>query len=86
MIEALACGTPVIAYPFGSVPEIVADGTAGFIVPDIDSAVDAVHGSARSTDEIAGGISSCISLPSAWLKTTWIFTNGCVEGSPRLLE
>jgi len=42
MIEALACGTPVIAYPFGSVPEIVADGTAGFIVPDIDSAVDAV--------------------------------------------
>jgi glycosyltransferase involved in cell wall biosynthesis len=43
MIEALACGTPVIAYPFGSVPEIVADGTAGFIVPDIDSAVDALE-------------------------------------------
>ncbi len=43
MIEALACGTPVIAYPFGSVPEIVADGTAGFIVPDVDSAVDAVE-------------------------------------------
>jgi glycosyltransferase involved in cell wall biosynthesis len=43
MIEALACGTPVIARPFGSVPEIVADGTAGFIVPDIDSAADAVE-------------------------------------------
>jgi glycosyltransferase involved in cell wall biosynthesis len=43
MIEALACGTPVIAHPFGSVPEIVADGTTGFIALDIDSAVDAVE-------------------------------------------
>ena len=43
MIEALACGTPVIAHPFGSVPEIVGDGTTGFIALDIDSAVDAVE-------------------------------------------
>jgi glycosyltransferase involved in cell wall biosynthesis len=42
MIEALACGTPVIAYPFGSVPEILADKTTGFLVNDIDEAVDAV--------------------------------------------
>ncbi len=39
MIEAMACGTPVIAYPCGSVPEVVEDGVTGFIVPDVDAAV-----------------------------------------------
>ena len=42
MIEAMACGTPVIAYRSGSVPEVVTDGVSGFIVDDIDSAVAAV--------------------------------------------
>ena len=41
-IEALACGTPVIAHPFGSVPEIVPDGVVGFLVGDVDDAVEAV--------------------------------------------
>jgi glycosyltransferase involved in cell wall biosynthesis len=39
MIEAMACGTPVIAWRCGSVPEIVDDGSTGFIVDDIDTAV-----------------------------------------------
>ena len=43
MIEAMACGTPVIAYPFGSVPEVMADGVSGFIVPDLKRAVEAVN-------------------------------------------
>lgn len=34
MIEALACGTPVLAYPNGSAPEIVRDGTTGFLCRD----------------------------------------------------
>ena len=42
MIEAMACGTPVIAYPFGSVPEIIPEGVCGFLVRDIDQAVEAV--------------------------------------------
>jgi glycosyltransferase involved in cell wall biosynthesis len=42
MIEAMACGTPVIAYNRGSVPEIVEDGLTGFIVEDEISAVAAV--------------------------------------------
>jgi glycosyltransferase involved in cell wall biosynthesis len=33
MTEAMACGTPVIATPRGSVPEVIADGETGFIVP-----------------------------------------------------
>lgn len=43
MIEAMACGTPVLAYPGGSVPEIVEDGLTGFIVNNEAEAVDAVR-------------------------------------------
>lgn len=43
MIEAMACGTPVIAYPNGSVPEIIVDGVAGFLVHNVEEAVDAVR-------------------------------------------
>jgi glycosyltransferase involved in cell wall biosynthesis len=42
MIEAMACGTPVIAHPYGSVPEIVLHGISGFQVHGIDEAVEAV--------------------------------------------
>ena len=43
MIEALACGTPVIAWPEGSVPEVIDDGVTGFLVGTIDEAVEAVR-------------------------------------------
>ncbi len=42
MIEAMACGTPTIAYRNGSVPEIISDGVTGIIVHDLEGAVDAV--------------------------------------------
>ena len=42
MIEAMACGTPVIAYPRGSVPEVLEDGVTGWIVEGIEAAVQAV--------------------------------------------
>ncbi|WP_309085343.1 glycosyltransferase family 4 protein [Chelativorans sp.] len=42
MIEAMACGTPVIAFPCGSVPEVLDHGVAGFIVHSLDEAVAAV--------------------------------------------
>jgi glycosyltransferase involved in cell wall biosynthesis len=43
MIEAMACGTPVVAYPRGSVPEVIDDGVTGFVVDDLDGAVAAVE-------------------------------------------
>ena len=43
MIESMACGTPVIAFPCGSVPEIMDDYITGFVVADVDSAVKAVE-------------------------------------------
>jgi glycosyltransferase involved in cell wall biosynthesis len=42
MIEAMSCGTPVIAFRSGSVPEVIDHELSGFIVNDIDEAVDAV--------------------------------------------
>jgi glycosyltransferase involved in cell wall biosynthesis len=43
MIEAFSCGTPVIAYRNGSVPEIMEDGITGFIVNNQDEAIDAAR-------------------------------------------
>ncbi len=48
MVEAQACGTPVIAYRRGSVPEVVKHGKTGFVVNSIDTAVRAV----KRIDEI----------------------------------
>jgi glycosyltransferase involved in cell wall biosynthesis len=42
MIEAMACGTPVIAWRCGSVPEVMEDGVTGFVVDTLDEAVEAV--------------------------------------------
>ena len=42
MIEAMACGTPVIAYNSGSVPEVMENGVTGFIVEGLDDAAKSV--------------------------------------------
>jgi glycosyltransferase involved in cell wall biosynthesis len=42
MIESMACGTPVIAFNCGSVPEIMENGLTGYVVDDVDQAVVAV--------------------------------------------
>ena len=43
MIEAMACGTPVIAYRGGAVPEIMEEGHTGFIVEELEGAVEAAR-------------------------------------------
>ena len=47
VVEAMACGTPVIANARGSMPEIVRQGEGGYLVHDLDEAVAAVHASAH---------------------------------------
>jgi len=39
MVEAMACGTPVVAFRQGSVPEVMKDGVSGFMVDSVDQAV-----------------------------------------------
>src|SRR5277367_3131165 len=47
MIEAMACGTPVVAFEEGSTREVIDNGVSGFIVRDEEAAVDAVRAAAR---------------------------------------
>ncbi len=42
VVEAMACGTPVIAYRRGSMPELIEDGVTGFLVDSFDKAISAV--------------------------------------------
>jgi glycosyltransferase involved in cell wall biosynthesis len=49
MTEAMACGTPVIAYRRGSVPEVMRDGVSGFIVDDLEGALIAL----KNIDQIS---------------------------------
>jgi glycosyltransferase involved in cell wall biosynthesis len=43
IVEAMSCGTPVIAYRQGSIPELIEDGVTGFIVENVDEAVQALQ-------------------------------------------
>ncbi len=42
MIEAMACGTPVLAFPEGAVPEVVEDGVTGFLCEDVADMAEAI--------------------------------------------
>jgi len=42
LIEAMACGLPVVAYPLGSVPEIIEDGVSGSVVHNAEEAAAAL--------------------------------------------
>ena len=47
VVEAMACGTPVVAYRRGSMPEVVDEGVTGYLAHDIESSVGAVRAAVR---------------------------------------
>ena len=47
VVEAMACGTPVVAYRRGSMPEVVDEGVTGYLAHDIESSVEAVRAAVR---------------------------------------
>ena len=70
MIEAMACGTPVIAFNRGSVPEVIEEGVTGFIVEDENGAIGAVDRLSqlsRAEDPRSGSRSA--SRRAAWRRT-----------------
>ena len=67
MIEAMACGTPVVAFRCGSVPEVMRDGVSGFVVDTIDAAVSAT---ARAVELPRAGVPAATSR-SASRRRAW---------------
>ena len=55
MIEAMACGTPVIGWANGSVPEVVTHGVTGFVCRTVDDGVAAVHSVSRIERRVVRG-------------------------------
>jgi glycosyltransferase involved in cell wall biosynthesis len=49
VIESMACGTPVVAFRCGAVPEVLEDGVSGYVVDDMDAAIEA----ARKIDKLS---------------------------------
>lgn len=43
LIEAMACGCPVIAFNRGAIPELIKTGVTGYVVEDVEGMVDALH-------------------------------------------
>ena len=76
MIEAMACGTPVVAWRRGSVPEIVDHGETGFIVASEDEAVAALARLHLIDRRVCGTCSSDASPPPSWPATTCSSTGG----------
>ncbi|HXS44328.1 MAG TPA: glycosyltransferase family 4 protein [Solirubrobacteraceae bacterium] len=75
MVEAMACGTPVIAFAEGSVPEVVEDGVSGFVVDD-EHAMAAAIGRAVELDRAAVRASACERFD----------VERCVEGYERVFR
>ena len=77
MIEAMACGTPVIAFNRGSVPEVIDDGVTGFVVEDVNGAIGAVDRLGHLSREKSGAASKSASPRAAWRRITWPFIAAC---------
>jgi glycosyltransferase involved in cell wall biosynthesis len=77
MIESMACGTPVIAFPSGSVPEVIEDGVNGFIVESEDEAVRAVKRiSSLDRREVRRSFERRFTA-AEWPKIMCVSTNNC---------
>ncbi|MEA1929492.1 MAG: glycosyltransferase family 4 protein [Patescibacteria group bacterium] len=72
MIEAMSCGTPVIAWKNGSVPEVIADGRSGYVVESVDEMTKAINAvdklSRRNTRYRAEALFSVEKMVSGYAK------------------
>ena len=77
MIESLACGTPVVATPCGSVPEIVKDGVTGFVRNKLSTLAEALTHAAKLDRRSCRKLPSSPSARPEWSPATWSCTSTC---------
>ena len=70
VVEALATGTPVIATPLGSMPELIRDGVTGFLVSDVTPPSRRCPDSPGSTAGTAARTRPTGSVPTGWSTST----------------
>ena len=82
MIEAMACGTPVVAFRRGSVPEVMRDGVSGYVVDTSTSAVEATARGARAAAQACRAVlRGAVLGAGGWRATTWPSTSACWRAS-----
>jgi glycosyltransferase involved in cell wall biosynthesis len=75
MVEAMACGTPVVASPFGAAMELVEEGVTGYLRESVDDLVDAV-----------GRVGSCSPAACRERVARYFSADAMVDGYERLFE
>ena len=73
----MACGTPVIAYRRGSMPELIDDGVTGFLVDSFDEAVAAIDRIGDIDRAACRDLSPSTSPSTAWPTAIWSFIASC---------
>ncbi len=86
MIEAMACGTPVIALPGGSVPEIVRDGISGFVCKDVDEMASRVRDLNIAPNLIRKYTEENFSVEVMTKKYLDLYEEICLGGQPKVSD
>ena len=73
VVESMACGTPVVAYPRGSMPEIIDDGVTGFLADGVPAAAAAVERAVRLDRAACRRAARSVSARGAWSTPTSTF-------------
>ena len=76
MIEAMACGTPVIPYRGGAVPEVIEQGHTGFVVEGQQDAVDAVQRVSKLSRKLCREVFENGLRLRGWRMITCKYSNG----------
>lgn len=84
--EALACGTPVVAFAAGALPEVVNHGDTGFIVDHADELPDAIHACRQVDPDRCRKIARQRFSPERMVENYIATYRGILEGSCRLLQ
>jgi glycosyltransferase involved in cell wall biosynthesis len=90
MVEALSAGTPVVGFRRASVPEVIDDGTTGFVVDDVDGMVEAIgrlgridRGICRATAERRFTVDRMVDDVEAMYATVLARSRGPLDDRPR---